>query len=74
MFHALTVVIPEGPAAEIRRLAHARERGNQRNSALVNQPLGLVAIIWISKCADLAESNIPNTLHRQLKIQHFRLN
>jgi len=44
--HALTVVIPEGPAAELRRLTQARERSNQRHTALVNQLQGLVAIIF----------------------------
>lgn len=44
--HALTVVIPEGPAAELRRLSQARERSNGRYVALVNQLQGLVAIIF----------------------------
>lgn len=44
--HALTVVIPEGPAAELRRLTQARERSNQRYVALVNQLQCLVAIIF----------------------------
>lgn len=44
--HALTVVIPEGPAAELRRLTQARERSNERYKALVNQLQSLVAIIF----------------------------
>jgi transposase len=44
--HALTVVIPEGPAAELRRLTQARERSNERYVALVNQLQSLVAIIF----------------------------
>ncbi len=44
--HALTVVIPEGAAAELRRLTQARERSNDRHTALVNQLQGLVAIIF----------------------------
>jgi len=44
--HALTVVIPEGPAAELRRLTQARERSNERYVSLVNQLHGLVAIIF----------------------------
>jgi transposase len=44
--HALTVVIPEGPAAELRRLTQARERSNERYVALVNQIQSLVAIIF----------------------------
>ncbi len=35
--HALTVVIPEGPAAELRRLTMARERAMQRRISLFNQ-------------------------------------
>ena len=35
--HALTVVIPEGPAAELRRLTMARERAMQRRTSLFNQ-------------------------------------
>ena len=44
--HALTVVLPEGPAAELRRLTQARERSNERYVALVNQLQCLVAIIF----------------------------
>ena len=44
--HALTVVVPEGPAAELRRLTQARERCNGRYVALVNQLQSLVAIIF----------------------------
>lgn len=35
--HALTVIIPEGVAAQLRRLIHARERTLQRRTALFNQ-------------------------------------
>lgn len=44
--HALTVVIPEGSAAELRRLTHARERGIQRRTALFNHLQNLVFIIF----------------------------
>jgi len=40
--HALTVVIPEGAAAELRRLTHARERTIKRRTALYNQLHDLV--------------------------------
>ena len=43
---ALTVVIPEGPAAELRRLTQARERSTERHTALVNQLQSLLAIIF----------------------------
>jgi transposase len=42
----LTVVIPEGPAAELRRLSQARERSTQRHTALVNQIQCLLAGIF----------------------------
>jgi transposase len=44
--HALTVVIPEGVAAELRRLTHARERVSRRRTALFNQIQDLVFIIF----------------------------
>ncbi len=44
--HALTVVIPEGPAAKLRRLTQARERSNERYVSLVNQLQSLLAIIF----------------------------
>jgi len=44
--HALTVVIPEGAAAELRRLSQARERNMVRRIALLNQLQGLVGIIF----------------------------
>jgi transposase len=44
--HALTVVVPEGPAADLRRLTQARERSNERYVSLVNQLQSLVAMIF----------------------------
>jgi transposase len=44
--HALTVIVPEGAAAELRRLTNARERGLQRRTALLNQLQDLVFIIF----------------------------
>jgi transposase len=44
--HALTVVQPEGSAAELRRLTHARERAMQRRTAIFNQLQDLVFIIF----------------------------
>ena len=41
----LTVVIPEGPAAELRRLSQARERSTRRHTALANQIQCLMASI-----------------------------
>lgn len=42
--HALTVVIPEGAAAELRRLTQARERAIKRRTALYNQLQDLIFI------------------------------
>jgi len=44
--HALTVVQPEGPAAELRRLTHTRERAMQRRTAIFNQLQDLVFVIF----------------------------
>lgn len=44
--HALTVVIPEGPAAELRRLTQGRERTIASRTRLFNQLQGLLAIIF----------------------------
>ncbi|MFZ2937415.1 MAG: IS110 family transposase [Candidatus Omnitrophota bacterium] len=44
--HALTVIIPEGTAAELRRLTQARERSIQRMSMLMNQLQDLVFLIF----------------------------
>ncbi len=44
--HALSVVIPEGAAAELRRLTLARERSIQRRTALYNQVQDLVFILF----------------------------
>ncbi len=42
----LTVVIPKGPAAELRRLSQARERSTRRHTALTNQLQCLMASIF----------------------------
>jgi transposase len=42
--HGLTVIIPEGAAAELRRLTQARERAVKRRTALLNQLQDLVFI------------------------------
>lgn len=46
MSRFLTVVIPEGPAAELRRLTQARERNMQRHNSLVNQLQCLLASMF----------------------------
>ncbi len=44
--HFLKVVIPEGPAAELRRLTQARERAIQRRTAFYNQLQELVFLLF----------------------------
>src|SRR3990172_10852901 len=44
--HALTVVIPEGASAELRRLTLARERAIERRTGILNQLHDLVFIVF----------------------------
>lgn len=44
--HALTVIIPDGAVAELRRLTQARERSIQRRGIVVNQLQDLVFLIF----------------------------
>ncbi|MFZ0927665.1 MAG: IS110 family transposase [Syntrophobacteraceae bacterium] len=44
--HALTLVIPEGPAAELRRLSQARERAIKARTAMGNQLQHLLFVIF----------------------------
>ena len=44
--HALTLVIPEGPAAELRRLSQARERAIKSRTAMSNQLQHLLFVIF----------------------------
>ena len=44
--HALTLVVPEGPAAELRRLTQARERAIKDRTAIINQLQHLIFVIF----------------------------
>jgi len=44
--HALTLVVPEGPAAQLRRLSLARERALKRRTSAVNQLQDLIFVIF----------------------------
>ncbi|MBK5101167.1 MAG: IS110 family transposase [Desulfobacteraceae bacterium] len=44
--HALTLVVPKGPAAHLRRLTQARERALKRRTAAVNQLQDLIFVIF----------------------------
>lgn len=48
---ALTVVIPEGVAADLRRLIHGRERSLERRTGLYNQLQDLVFILFPEFCS-----------------------
>jgi transposase len=44
--HSLTVIVPKGAAAQLRRLTHARERAIERRTAMNNQLQDLVFVIF----------------------------
>jgi transposase len=44
--HALTLVVPEGAAAQLRRITHARERAMERRTAMNNQLQDLVFVMF----------------------------
>ena len=44
--HALTLVVPEGAAAQLRRLAHGRERALKARTAMLNQLQHLIFVIF----------------------------
>ena len=44
--HALTLVVPEGPAAELRRLTQARERAIKTRTSMINQVQHLIFVIF----------------------------
>jgi transposase len=54
--HALTVVIPEGAAAQLRRLTQARERAVKRHTAMFNQLQNLIFVIFPEFCRILKPS------------------
>jgi len=44
--HALTLIVPQGPAAELRRLSQARERAITDRTAMINQLEHLMYVIF----------------------------
>jgi transposase len=48
--HSLTTVTPEGAAAQLRRLTHARERAMERRTAMNNQLQDLIFVIFPELC------------------------
>lgn len=65
--HSLTVVIPEGAAAQLRRLTHARERAIERRTAMSNQMQHLVFLIF----PELAGIISPSTKTGMYLIKNF---
>lgn len=44
--HALTLIVPEGPAAELRRLTQTRERAIKTRTSMINQLQHLIFVIF----------------------------
>ena len=65
--HSLSVVVPEGAAAQLRRLAHARERAIERRTAMSNQLQHLVFVIF----PELVSIINPSTKTGMYLIKHF---
>jgi transposase len=65
--HALTLVVPEGAAAQLRRLSHARERSMKRRTAMSNQLQHLVFVIF----PELVSIIKPSTKTGMYLIKHF---
>lgn len=59
--HALTVIIPEGAVAELRRLIHARERSIQRRSVLLSQLQDLVFLVFPEFLEVMKDMSIKST-------------
>ena len=54
--HALTLVVPEGPAAQLRRLSQARERAIKSRTAISNQ-LQHLAFVIFPEFSDIIKSS-----------------
>jgi transposase len=65
--HSLTAVIPEGAAAQLRRLTHARERAMERRTAMNNQLQDLVFVIF----PELGDIIKPSTKTGMYLIKHY---
>jgi transposase len=61
--HALTVIIPEGTVAELRRLTQARERSIQRMSMLMSQLQDLIFLIFPEFMTVMKDITIKSTQH-----------
>jgi transposase len=61
--HALTLVVPEGPAAELRRLSQARERAIKARTAMSNQLQHLLFVIFPELCWTIKDMKSKTVLH-----------
>lgn len=59
--HALTVIIPESTAAELRRLTQARERSIQKMNILMNQLQDLIFLIFPKFMSVMKDITIKST-------------
>lgn len=66
--HALTLVVPEGTAAELRRLTQARERSINIRTALWNQLQGLVFVLFPEFCQVMKDVK---TKSAQYLLKHY---
>jgi transposase len=65
--HSLTVIVPEGAAAHLRRLTQARERAMERRTAMNNQLQHLVFLIF----PELVHIIKPSTKTGMYLIKHY---
>jgi transposase len=65
--HALTVVVPEGAAAELRRLTQARERAIQSRTDMMNQLQHLISVIF----PELLNVVKPSTKSGMYLVKHY---
>ncbi len=61
--HALTLVIPEGPAAELRRLSQARERAIKSRTSMSNQLQHLLFVIFPELSWTMKDMKSKTVLH-----------
>ena len=61
--HALTLVIPEGPAAELRRLSQARERAIKTRTSMSNQLQHLLFVIFPELSWTIRDMKSKSILH-----------
>lgn len=66
--HALTLIVPEGTAAELRRLTQARERSINIRTALWNQLQGLVFVLFPEFCQVMKDVK---TKSAQYLLKHY---